>query len=234
MKRRAGLESSPTPSLRSISAFVGLMIPSTLIVPILLISLSVSESCFRGCRVEVITKSLRTLTRVTYVQGEWLGYLYKRCDRMTCHYWHATTFNDTFCPRNRLFAERIVNPSPGPSSTVELATTASLSFSVLFLSWKTEHIHASYNTITNTWTNIEMFAIIHEAHSCVLTLGLRPGLPLPFLVVGFLMLLTRSALFSGTVTWVSTFTRLPLFLDNSSGWIRGRTPPFDMVTPRRS
>lgn len=163
-KRPAGLAFSPTPSLRSISAFVGLMIPSTLMVPILLISLSVSESCFRGCRVEVITKSLRTLTRVTYVQGEWLGYLYKRCDRMTCHYWHATTFNDTFCPRNRLFAERIVNPSPGPSSTVELATTASLSFSVFFFQknqWKTEHTHASYRTITNTLTNIEMFAAIH-------------------------------------------------------------------------
>lgn len=39
------MSSSPTPSLRSISAFVGLIIPSTFIVPILLISLSVSESC---------------------------------------------------------------------------------------------------------------------------------------------------------------------------------------------
>ena len=66
------------------------------------------------------------------------------------------------------------------------------------------------------------------------TLALRPGLPFPFLMEGFLMLLTRGSLFSGTVTWVSTFTRLPLFLDRSSGWIRGRTPPFDMVTPRRS
>ncbi len=37
----------------------------------------------------------------------------------------------TFCPRNKLLAERIVNPSPGPSSTVVLAS-ASLSFSVLF------------------------------------------------------------------------------------------------------
>lgn len=35
----------PTPSLRSSSALVGLIIPSTLIVPILLISLSVNESC---------------------------------------------------------------------------------------------------------------------------------------------------------------------------------------------
>lgn len=36
--------SLPTPSLRSISAFVGFMIPSTLMVPILLTSLSVRES----------------------------------------------------------------------------------------------------------------------------------------------------------------------------------------------
>lgn len=69
----------------------------------------------------------------------------------------------------------------------------------------------------------------------LLTFGLRPRLPFTFLggLTGFL-LFECSAGLSGTVAWLSTFTRLPLFLDRSSGWIRGRTPPFEMVTPRRS
>ena len=68
-----------------------------------------------------------------------------------------------------------------------------------------------------------------------LTFGLRPRLPLTFLndFTGFL-LFERSSCFSGTDAWLSTFTRPPLFFERSSGWIRGRTPPLDMVTPRRS
>lgn len=66
------------------------------------------------------------------------------------------------------------------------------------------------------------------------TFGLRPGLPLLFLrgLTGFF--LARSSRFSGTAACVSTLIRAPLFLESSSGWIRGSTPPFDMVTPRRS
>lgn len=39
----------------------------------------------------------------------------------------------TFCPRKRLFADRMVNPSPGPSSIVEFGTD---SLSVLFARWR--------------------------------------------------------------------------------------------------
>lgn len=46
-ERKSGL-CSPTPSLRSMSALVGLMMASTLMAPILLTSLSVSESCRGG------------------------------------------------------------------------------------------------------------------------------------------------------------------------------------------
>lgn len=81
----------------------------------------------------------------------------------------------------------------------------------------------------------ETFVVFSESnmiptYACpALTLGLRPGFPLLFLL-GFLMGFLF-ALFSGTVTWVSTFTLPPLFLESSSGWMRGRTPPFDIVTP---
>lgn len=68
-----------------------------------------------------------------------------------------------------------------------------------------------------------------------LTFGLRPLLPLTFLkgLMDFLLLELSSG-FSETGAWLSTFTLPPLFLERSSGWILGRTPPFDMVTPRKS
>lgn len=67
------------------------------------------------------------------------------------------------------------------------------------------------------------------------TFGFRPRLPLTFFEgLTALVLLARNAFFSGTDAWLSALTRLPLFLERSSGWMRGRTPPFEMVTPRRS
>lgn len=88
------------------------MIPSTLIVPILLISLSVSESC----------GFISTMWDYTHV---------------TWYIWtnQQLAFSLTFWPRNRLFADRMVNPSPGPSSTVEFGTD-SLSLSVFFTTWR--------------------------------------------------------------------------------------------------
>ena len=79
-----------------------------------------------------------------------------------------------------------------------------------------------------------LLLVLFDPLEVKLTLGLRPGFPLPFLTAGFFGLLERASLFSGITTWASTFTRLPLFLDSSSGWMRGRTPPLEMVTPFRS
>lgn len=107
------MSASPTPSLRSSSAFVGLMIPSTFIDPILLISLSVSESCgFTKSPVQCEQTAAEELILV-------------HCVVDTCY--------STFCPRKRLFADRMVNPSPGPSSTVEFGTD---SLSVFFDRWR--------------------------------------------------------------------------------------------------
>lgn len=82
---------------------------------------------------------------------------------------------------------------------------------------------------------LKMHRYVVDCVLFLLTFGFRPRLPFTFFTVltGFL-LFDCSAGLSATVAWVSTFTRLPLFLDRSSGWIRGRTPPFEIVTPRRS
>lgn len=66
-KKHIDRTSSPTPSLRSISAFVGLIIPSTFIVPILLISLSVKESCEFTVHQYSVSKHLYPSVSVTYV-----------------------------------------------------------------------------------------------------------------------------------------------------------------------
>lgn len=237
----------PTPSLRSSSALVGLIIPSTLIVPILLISLSVNESC-------------------GFTKTEWQTALSSNTTR-----WLSAGLLTrlTFCPRKRLFADRMVNPSPGPSSTVEF-DTASLSLSVLFARWREKRSLQSAFKLPNDNDSGSFSSALNQLwfvsslieqikHKCTehtavnrrrvrdsspssqmallgtLTFGLRPRLPLTFLkvLVGFL-LFKRSSCLSVTDAWLSTFTRPPLFLESSSGWIRGRTPPFDMVTPRRS
>lgn len=88
--------SSPTPSLRSISAFVGLIIPSTFIVPILLISLSVKESCeftkiisivwATGCYIFLICEMLMTLT--WYFNRPWP----KITQMITCLFCHWAKF----------------------------------------------------------------------------------------------------------------------------------------------
>lgn len=75
--------------------------------------------------------------------------------------------------------------------------------------------------------------VLLRGSSIRLTLGLRPGFPLLFLE-DLLLLFTSLSVFSGAVICESTFTLPPLFLESSSGWIRGRTPPFDMVTPLSS
>lgn len=45
--------------------------------------------------------------------------------------WSSSFLLPTFCPRNKLLVDRIVNPSPGPSSMADVATE-SLSLSVPF------------------------------------------------------------------------------------------------------
>lgn len=89
------MSSSPTPSLRSISAFVGLMIPSTLIVPILLISLSVSESC--GVTQKQLLLSLHgTCGRLNHSEQTllpclWL-YIYTVCHWEELHMYQCTWY----------------------------------------------------------------------------------------------------------------------------------------------
>lgn len=93
--------------------------------------------------------------------------------------------------------------------------------------------HFLCNILRPWWSPISL--CILTILLCWLTFGFRPRLPLTFLkdLTGFL-LFERSSAFSGMDVWLSTFTRPPLFFESSSGCIRGSTPPFDMVTPRRS
>lgn len=76
----------------------------------------------------------------------------------------------TFCPRNRLLAERMVKPSPGPSSTVELGSD-SFSDSVLFKQTQTDF------TLTQTDPDSHLISLIGE-------LLWDPPVPWAFVPVG--------------------------------------------------